>query len=348
MLLVTGGNGYIGSHTCIELAGAGYDVAVLDNLSNSKPGAFKRAEKLAGKKFRFYKGDIRDKETLRVIFKENPIEAVIHFAGLKSVGESVREPLRYYDNNVGGTISLCEAMQEAGCRKMVFSSSATVYGLNNPSPMTEDMPTGRVTNPYGRTKYMLEEVLKDLERSDPSWSIVLLRYFNPIGAHESGRIGEDPQDIPNNLMPYVSQVAVGKRPRLSVFGDDYDTPDGTGVRDYIHVVDLAKGHVKAVAYALGRTGVDVINLGTGRGTSVLELLHTFEKVNSVSVPYEIVPRRPGDIATCYADPRKAQKVLNWTAEKTLEDMCRDSWRWQSANPDGYETVKQEEASCTRH
>ena len=335
-ILITGGCGYIGSHACIEMLNAGYDIVVIDNYYNSKPEALKRAKELAGKDFPFYECDIRDAEGLRRVFSAHKIEAVIHFAGLKAVGESVSEPLMYYDNNVGGTVTLCQVMSEMGCKRMIFSSSATVYGNNNPSPLLETMPVGAVTNPYGRTKFMIEGILSDLCVSDPEWSVVLLRYFNPIGAHESGRIGEDPNGIPNNLMPYISQVAIGKLKQLSVFGDDYDTPDGTGVRDYIHVVDLAKGHVKAVDYALAHTGVEAVNLGTGTGYSVLDLVKAFKAANGVDVPYTIAPRRPGDIATCYSNPAKAANLLGWRAEKTVEDMCRDSWRWQSQNPKGYD------------
>ena len=334
-ILITGGCGYIGSHTCIELLKAGRDIVVLDNYYNSKPEALRRVKELAGRDFPFYECDIRDREGLQRIFDAEKIEAVIHFAGLKAVGESVSKPMEYYDNNVGGTVTLCEVMAANGCKKMVFSSSATVYGMNNVSPLREDMPTGAVTNPYGRTKYIIEEILQDICVSDPEWTAVLLRYFNPIGAHESGRIGEDPNGIPNNLMPYISQVAIGKLSQLSVFGDDYDTHDGTGVRDYIHVVDLADGHVKAVEYALDHTGAEVFNLGTGTGYSVLDLVGAFEKANGVKVPYRIAPRRPGDIATCYSDPSKAETVLGWKAQRGVEDMCRDSWRWQSSNPQGY-------------
>ena len=334
-ILITGGCGYIGSHTCIELLNAGHDIVVLDNYYNSKPEALIRVEELAGQNFPFYECDIRDAEGLRKIFAGHDIQAVIHFAGLKAVGESVRKPLEYFDNNVGGTITLLEVMKEAGCKRMVFSSSATVYGMSNPSPLKETMPTGGVTNPYGRTKFMIEGILEDLCVSDSEWNAVLLRYFNPIGAHKSGRIGEDPNGIPNNLMPYISQVAIGKLPKLSVFGNDYDTHDGTGVRDYIHVVDLAKGHVKAVEYAMDHKGAEAINLGTGIGYSVLDLVNAFQKVNGVPVPYEIAPRRAGDVATCYADPSKAKKLLGWTAELDINDMCRDTWRWQSQNPNGY-------------
>ncbi len=335
-ILITGGCGYIGSHACIEMLNAGYDIVVIDNFYNSKPEALKRAKELAGKEFPFYECDIRDADGLRKVFSAHKIDAVIHFAGLKAVGESVSEPLMYYDNNVGGTVTLCQVMSEMGCKRMIFSSSATVYGNNNPSPLLETMPVGAVTNPYGRTKFMIEGILSDLCVSDPEWSVVLLRYFNPIGAHESGRIGEDPNGIPNNLMPYISQVAIGKLKQLSIFGDDYDTPDGTGVRDYIHVVDLAKGHVKAVDYALVHTGVEAVNLGTGVGYSVLDLVKAFKSANGVDVPYVIAPRRAGDIATCYSNPAKAAELLGWRAEKNVEDMCRDSWRWQSQNPKGYD------------
>ena len=335
-ILITGGCGYIGSHTCIEMLKAGYDIVVIDNYYNSKPEALKRVRELAGKDFPFYECDIRDAAGLRRVFEAHKIDAVIHFAGLKAVGESVQKPLTYYDNNVGGTVTLCQVMSEMGCKRMIFSSSATVYGTGNTSPLNEEMPTGAVTNPYGRTKFMIEGILQDLCVSDPAWSAVLLRYFNPSGAHASGRIGEDPNGIPNNLMPYISQVAIGKLPCLSVFGNDYDTPDGTGVRDYIHVVDLAKGHVKAVDYALQHTGAEAINLGTGVGYSVLDLVNAFQTANGVTVNYTIAPRRPGDVATCYSDPSKAARLLGWKAEKNVEDMCRDSWRWQSRNPKGYE------------
>lgn len=334
-ILITGGCGYIGSHTCLELLAAGHDIVVLDNYYNSVPEALARVKELSGKEFPFYECDIRDADGLRRIFRENKIDVVIHFAGLKAVGESVQKPLEYFDNNVNGTLVLCKVMKEFGCKRMVFSSSATVYGMGNPSPLTETMPVGAVTNPYGRTKFMIECILQDLCLSDSEWSVVLLRYFNPIGAHHSGRIGENPNGIPNNLMPYVSQVAVGKLKQLSVFGDDYDTPDGTGVRDYIHVVDLARGHVCAVDYARSHTGVEAINLGTGIGYSVLDLVKTFERVNGVPVPYVISPRRPGDVATCYSNPAKAKALLGWEAQLDLEDMCRDAWRWQSNNPNGY-------------
>ena len=335
-ILITGGCGYIGSHTCIEMLEAGYDIVVIDNYYNSKPEALRRVKEISGKEFPFYECDIRDAEGLRKVFTAHKIEAVIHFAGLKAVGESVREPLMYYDNNVAGTVVLCQVMDEMGCKRIIFSSSATVYGIGNPSPLKEDMPTGAVTNPYGRTKFMIEGILSDLCVSDPEWSAVLLRYFNPIGAHKSGRIGEDPNGIPNNLMPYISQVAIGKLQKLSVFGDDYDTPDGTGVRDYIHVVDLARGHVKAVGYALVHNGAKAINLGTGVGYSVLDLVNAFKAANGVDVPYAIAPRRNGDVATCYSDPTKAAALLGGKAETNIEDMCRDTWRWQSLNPKGYD------------
>ena len=334
-ILITGGCGYIGSHTCIELLRSGYHIVVLDNYYNADPEALARVKELSGKDFPFYHCDIRDAEGLRSIFREHDIDVVIHFAGLKAVGESVQKPLEYFDNNVNGTLVLCQVMREFGCKRLVFSSSATVYGMNNPSPLNETMPVGAVTNPYGRTKYMIECILQDLCVSDPAWSVVLLRYFNPIGAHESGRIGEDPNGTPNNLMPYISQVAIGKLPQLSIFGDDYDTPDGTGVRDYIHVVDLARGHVCAVNYARKHNGVEAVNLGTGTGYSVLDLVHAFERVNGVKVPYVVSPRRPGDIATCYSDPSKARKLLGWEAQYGVEEMCRDAWNWQSHNPNGY-------------
>ena len=335
-ILITGGAGYIGGHTVLAMLEAGYEVVALDNFYNAKPGAVSRVQELAGQAFPFYEGDVRDLDVLRRIFRAHPIEAVIHFAGLKAVGESVKKPLEYYDCNVGGTVTLCRAMNEAGCKRLVFSSSATVYDGDCPSPRREDMPTGKVSNPYGRTKYVVEEILKDFCASDESWSAVLLRYFNPIGAHESGRIGEDPNGLPNNLMPYITQVAIGKLPQLSVFGDDYETPDGTGVRDYIHVTDLALGHVKAVDYALGHTGAQAVNLGTGVGYSVLDIVHAFERASGKPIPYRIAPRREGDIAVCYSDPSLARSLLGWEAQRSLDDMCRDSWRWQSSNPRGYE------------
>ncbi len=333
-ILTTGGAGYIGSHTCIELINAGYDVVVVDNLDNSSEKSLERVEKIVGKKIKFYKEDVRDKEALRKIFRENDIEAVIHFAGLKAVGESVAKPIEYYDNNLISTLVLLEVMREFDCKRLVFSSSATVYGVAKEMPLTEDKPLGAI-NPYGRTKYFIEEMLRDVYVSDDSWSIVLLRYFNPIGAHISGTIGEDPKGIPNNLMPYIAQVAVGRLEKLHVFGNDYNTVDGTGVRDYIHVVDLAGGHVKAVNWTGNNTGCEAINLGTGNGISVLQLRAAFEKASGVEIPYVIDPRRPGDPDEVYADASKALKLLGWKAEKNVDDMCQDSWRWQKNNPNGY-------------
>ena len=335
-ILVTGGAGYIGSHTCVELLELGCGVVVIDNLCNANPESLRRVEELAGKQLKFYEGDVRDEALLRQIFRENAIDCVIHFAGLKAVGESVSKPLAYFDNNLNSTLVLTRVMGEVGVKNLIFSSSATVYTAGSEMPLREDSPTGGCTNPYGWTKYMTEEILRSLCVADPQWSVCLLRYFNPIGAHKSGAIGEDPRGIPNNLMPYITQVAVGRREKLSIFGNDYDTPDGTGVRDYIHVVDLAKGHVAAVAYTCANTGCEVFNLGTGRGYSVLEMVNTFVEVNGVDVPYVITDRRPGDIATCYADPQKSGEKLLWKAEKTLADMCRDSWNWQKQNPMGYE------------
>ena len=335
-ILVTGGAGFIGSHTCVELLNAGYDTIILDNLCNSKSESVKRIKEITGKDVKFYECDIRDREGLDKIFAENSVDAVIHFAGLKAVGESCEKPLEYYDNNIGGTVILCEAMKAAGCKKIVFSSSATVYGSENPSPLKEDMPEGKTTNPYGTTKLYIERILKDLYASDNDWSISLLRYFNPIGAHKSGRIGEDPNGIPNNLVPYIAQVAIGRREFLNVFGDDYDTADGTGVRDYIHVVDLALGHIKAVEKVLKETGCNTYNLGTGNGYSVLDVVKAFEKASGKTVKYVVAPRRPGDIATCYSDPSKAKAELGWVAERGIDEMCEDSWRWQSQNPNGYE------------
>ena len=325
-VLVTGGAGYIGGHTCVELLNAGHEVVVIDNFVNSKPETLDNIRKITGRDLAFYKADLRDREAVRRIFEEHQIDAAIHFAGLKAVGESVHKPMEYYDNNLGGFFVLAEEMAAHGVKKLVFSSSATVYGMNNPVPFREDYPTS-ATNPYGYTKVMIEQMLRDLAVADPDWSIVMLRYFNPIGAHESGLIGEDPNGIPNNLLPYVAQVAVGKLPCLNVFGDDYDTPDGTGVRDYIHVVDLALGHLAALKYADGHKGAEAINLGTGRGTSVLEIVHAFERASGREIPYRVTPRRPGDIATCYADTSKAAKLLGWKAERTIDDMCRDSWRF---------------------
>lgn len=334
-ILVTGGAGYIGSHTTVELLAAGHEVIILDDFSNSSPKVLDRLKTITGKNIAFYEGSILDKPFLNKIFKENNIEAVIHFAAFKAVGESVKEPLKYYHNNIAGTISLLEVMAENKVKNIVFSSSATVYGMNNISPLTEDMPTS-ATNPYGYTKVMMEQILNDVAFADKEWSVTNLRYFNPIGAHESGLIGEAPNGVPNNIMPYITQVAVGKLQELSIFGDDYDTPDGTGVRDYIHVIDLAKGHVLALKDNLATTGSHVYNLGAGKGYSVLDLVKTFEKENGVTIPYTIKPRRAGDIATCYANSNKAKEVLGWTAQKTLADMVRDSWRWQSQNPNGYE------------
>ncbi|RYC72345.1 UDP-glucose 4-epimerase GalE [Candidatus Nanogingivalis gingivitcus] len=334
-ILVTGGAGYIGSHTTVELLATGHEVIILDDFSNSSPKVLDRLKTITGKNIAFYEGSILNKPFLNKIFKENNIEAVIHFAAFKAVGESVKEPLKYYHNNIVGTISLLEVMAENKVKNIVFSSSATVYGVNNISPLTEDMPTS-ATNPYGYTKVMMEQILNDVAFADKEWSVTNLRYFNPIGAHESGLIGEAPNGVPNNIMPYITQVAVGKLQELSIFGDDYDTPDGTGVRDYIHVIDLAKGHVLALKDNLATTGSHVYNLGAGQGYSVLDLVKTFEKENNVTIPYTIKPRRAGDIATCYANSNKAKEVLGWTAQKTLADMVRDSWRWQSQNPNGYE------------
>jgi UDP-glucose 4-epimerase len=334
-ILVTGGAGYIGSHTCVELLAAGYDVVVVDNFSNSKPEALRRVEEIAGRKLAaFHRADIRDKAALREIFAAHAIASVIHFAALKAVGESVAKPLMYYDNNIAGTVALAEVMAEAGVKSLVFSSSATVYGDPASVPIREDFPTGP-TNPYGRTKWMMEFVLSDLAAADPEWRVALLRYFNPVGAHASGRIGEDPNGLPNNLMPYVSQVAVGRLPQLRVFGGDYPTPDGTGVRDYIHVVDLAVGHVAAVRRLKERPGVLTVNLGTGAGYSVIDVIKAFEKASGRPVPYEIVARRPGDVAQCYAEPTLAAEELGWRATRGIDEMCADAWRWQSSNPQGY-------------
>ncbi|RDU22149.1 UDP-glucose 4-epimerase GalE [Anaerosacchariphilus polymeriproducens] len=335
-ILVTGGAGYIGSHTCLELLEAGYEVVVIDNLYNSSKEALNRVEKLTGKKVTFYEADIRDKDALEEIFSKEQIDSVIHFAGLKAVGESVQKPLEYYENNITGTLVMLQVMREHGVKNIVFSSSATVYGSPAFVPITEECPKGEITNPYGQTKGMLEQILTDLHTADPEWNVILLRYFNPIGAHKSGIIGENPKGIPNNLIPYITQVAVGKLECLGVFGDDYDTPDGTGVRDYIHVVDLALGHVKAIEKIKEKKGVLIYNLGTGKGYSVLEVIKSFEKASGIKIPYAIKPRRPGDIATCYADPSKAKAELNWEAERGIEQMCEDSWRWQSTNPNGYE------------
>ena len=335
-VLVTGGAGYIGSHTCLELLNSGYGVIVIDNLSNSNPESLRRVEALTGKTLKFYTGDVRDEALLRTIFEENDINCVIHFAGLKAVGESVAMPWEYYDNNINSTLVLTKVMKGFGVKKLIFSSSATVYSQGSEMPLQETCPTGGCTNPYGWSKFMNEQILSGIAFADKEWSVCLLRYFNPIGAHESGRIGEDPRGIPNNLMPYITQVAVGRREKLSVYGNDYDTHDGTGVRDYIHVVDLAKGHVAAVSYVNKFTGAEAINLGTGTGYSVLDIVNAFRTVNNVALPYAIVDRRPGDVAVCYADPAKSAALLGWKAEKTLEDMCRDSWNWQSNNPNGYD------------
>ncbi|MBS1157065.1 MAG: UDP-glucose 4-epimerase GalE [Proteobacteria bacterium] len=333
-ILLTGGAGYIGSHTYVELIAAGFKPVILDNYYNAKPEVLKRLETITGQPVEFAQADVRDRAALDAVFAKWQFSAVVHFAGLKAVGESVAKPLMYYDNNVTGTLKLLEAMQAAGVKKLVFSSSATVYGDPHAVPILEDFPLS-ATNPYGRSKLMIEDILRDLFKSDDSWDIALLRYFNPVGAHESGLIGEDPQGIPNNLMPFIAQVAVGKREKLSVFGGDYPTPDGTGVRDYIHVVDLAKGHVKALQKLAGKTGLLTVNLGTGQGYSVLDMVAAFGKASGKPIPYQIVDRRPGDIAACYAHPAKAQEVLGWKAEKTLEDMCADGWKWQSGNPNGY-------------
>lgn len=335
MILVTGGAGYIGSHTVLVLLEAGYDVVVLDNLCNSSAQALKRVEKLTGKSIAFAEGDIRDRALLDRLFSIYPIESVIHFAGLKAVGESVHKPLEYYNNNVGGSVTLLEAMRDAGVKNMIFSSSATVYGDPGTPAFVESMPTGEPSNPYGRTKLMIEQILKDTHRADDAWSVALLRYFNPVGAHESGEIGEDPQGIPNNLVPYISQVAVGRLEKLSVFGDDYETPDGTCQRDYIHVMDLAQGHVKALAYMQGKTGVEVWNLGCGKPASVLEVVHAYEKACGKPVPYQFAPRRAGDLPRFWAVADKAERELGWKTEKTLDDMVRDTWHWQSKNPMGY-------------
>ena len=336
-ILVTGGAGFIGSHTCVELLNAGYEIVVVDNYYNANPKSLERVKELTGKDFKSYECDIRYSEGMDKIFKENKIDAVIHFAGLKAVGESCQKPIEYYDNNIGGTLKLCDVMRNNGCKNIVFSSSATVYGMKNVSPLKETMKTGGTTNPYGTTKYMIEIILEDIYKSDNEWNVTLLRYFNPIGAHESGRIGENPSGIPNNLMPYITQVAIGKRPFLSVYGNDYDTPDGTCIRDYIHVVDLADGHVKAVNNILdGKKGVQIFNLGTGKGYSVLDIVKAFSKAYGKELPYKIAPRRPGDLAVCFSDPTKAKEVLGWEAKRGIDDMCRDSWNWQSKNPNGYD------------
>ena len=335
-VLVTGGMGYIGSHTCVELLEQGMDVVVVDNLVNSSAEAGRRVEQITGRPLKFYQMDVRDRAGLDRIFTEQKIDCVIHFAGLKAVGESVQMPLEYYDNNLGSTITLCEAMRDHGVRQIIFSSSATVYSGDNEMPLYETSRTGNCTNPYGWTKYVCEQILRDYCTATPGFTAVLLRYFNP--AHKSGLIGEDPRGVPNNLMPYISQTAIGRLKCLSVFGDDYDTPDGTGVRDYIHVMDLARGHVAAIAYMAEHTGESIFNLGTGKGYSVLEMVHAFETANHVHVPYRIAPRRAGDLPTVYACPDKSARILGWHAEYSLEDMCRDSWHWQTQNPNGYETA----------
>ena len=334
-VLVTGGAGYIGSHTCVELLENGYGVVVIDNLVNANPVSLKRVEQITGKTVKFYEGDVRNEALLRKIFAENDISCVIHFAGLKAVGESVEKPWEYYDNNLNTTLVLTKVMKEVGMKSIIFSSSATVYTSDNEMPLKETSRTGGCTNPYGWTKYMTEQILSGISHADPDWSVVLLRYFNPIGAHKSGLMGENPRGIPNNLMPYITQVAIGRREKLSIFGNDYPTPDGTCVRDYIHVMDLAKGHVAAVKFATENKGTEVFNLGTGIGYSVMDTVNTFMEVNHVDVPYQIVGRRAGDIATCYADPAKSKEILGWTAQETLADMCRDSWNWQQKNPEGY-------------
>ena len=334
-ILLTGGAGFIATHTCVELMQAGHEAVIVDNYVNSQPEAVRRVEEIVGRPVKTYEADVCDKAAMTRIFDENKFDAVIHFAGLKAVGESVSIPLRYYRNNLDSTLTLCEVMAEHNCKKLVFSSSATVYGVPDEVPLREDMFCKGCTNPYGWTKYMIEKILMGVVTADPEWSVVLLRYFNPIGAHESGRIGEDPTGIPNNLMPYITKVAAGQLKQLTVMGDDYNTHDGTGVRDYIHVVDLAKGHVAACNYADGHKGCEIINLGTGVGYSVLDIVKAFNKANNLDLPYVIGPRRPGDVDACFADPRKAKELLGWEATKTLEDMCRDAWNWQRNNPKGY-------------
>ena len=338
-ILVTGGAGYIGSHTCVELLNNDYEVVVVDNLYNSCEEALRRVEKITGKTLTFYEGDLLDQDMLETVFEKERPEAVIHFAGYKAVGESVEKPIEYYHNNLTGTLLLCDTMRKFDCKKMVFSSSATVYGDPAFVPITEDCPKGVITNPYGQTKSMIEQILTDIQVSDPEWNVTLLRYFNPIGAHSSGLIGEDPKGIPNNLVPYIARVAVGKLEKLGVFGDDYDTPDGTGVRDYIHVVDLAAGHLQALRHM--KPGVSIYNLGTGHGYSVLDVVKAYSKACGKEIPYEIKPRRAGDIATCYSDPSKAKRELGWEAKYGIEEMCRDSYHWQSMNPDGYQTSQEQ-------
>ena len=334
-ILITGGAGYIGSHTALELLNEGYEVVVYDNLCNSSQESLRRVEELTGKTVKFYEGDVLDGAALEAMFRAENVDAVIHCAALKAVGESVQKPLEYYQNNITGTLTLMDVMNRVGVKNIVFSSSATVYGSPEEMPITESCPKGQCTNPYGWTKSMMEQIMSDVQKANPDWNVILLRYFNPVGAHKSGRIGEDPKGIPNNLMPYISQVAVGKLEKLGVFGNDYNTPDGTGVRDYIHVVDLAIGHVKAINYIFTNPGLDVINLGTGVGYSVLDMVKAFSKACGKEIPYEIKPRRAGDIDMCYADPYKALKVLGWKAERGLDEMCEDTWRWQSQNPNGY-------------
>ena len=336
-ILVTGGAGYIGSHTCVELLNMGYDVIVIDNLSNSSKESLRRVEEITGRQLLFHETDLLDKKALEEIFQGHEIDSVIHFAGLKAVGESVEKPLEYYENNIVGTLNLLKVMKKYGVKDIVFSSSATVYGNPAFNPITEECPKGEITNPYGQTKSMLEQILIDLHRSDPEWNVVILRYFNPVGAHKSGRIGEDPKGNPNNLLPYIAEVAVGGLESLGVFGDDYDTPDGTGVRDYIHVVDLAMGHVKAIEKLKKNVGVTIYNLGTGVGYSVLDVVKAYEQASGVTIHYKVQPRRPGDISTCYADSSLAKKELNWEAKRGLLEMCEDSWRWKSMNPNGYES-----------
>ena len=334
-ILVTGGAGYIGSHTCVELLNAGYEIVIADNMCNAKPQALDAIRKITGKDFAFYEIDLRDRAAMEDMFAKETIDAVIHFAGLKAVGESVAKPMEYYDNNLYGFLVLAETMQKHGVKKLVFSSSATVYGMNNPVPFREEYPTS-ATNPYGYTKVMIEQMLDDICVADPEWAVCKLRYFNPIGAHPSGLMGEDPKGIPNNLVPYVAQTAIGKREAVHVFGNDYDTPDGTGVRDYIHVCDLASGHAAALAWMNGREGVEVFNLGTGKGTSVLEIITAFGRACGKEIPYVIDPRRPGDVTSNYADCTKARELMGWEAKFDIDDMCRDSWNWQSKNPNGYE------------
>lgn len=334
-ILVTGGAGFIGSHTLIELQQAGYEVVVVDNLDNSSETSLRRVQDITQKPVAFYKVDIRDRQGLCQVLEQHPCDACIHFAGLKAVGESVEKPWEYYENNISGTLTLLDVLRKHNCKNIIFSSSATVYGDPKEIPITENCPKGQCTNPYGWTKSMLEQVMIDIQKADPEWNVVLLRYFNPIGAHPSGTMGEDPNGIPNNLMPYITQVAIGKRAELGVFGNDYDTPDGTGVRDYIHVVDLARGHVCALKAIDRKCGLAIYNLGTGHGYSVLDVVNAFQKTNGVKVPYSIKPRRAGDIATCYSDPSKAERELGWKAEYGIEEMCRDSWRWQCQNPNGY-------------